>query len=72
MFNTLSGLIFMLLVLIGTVAICYYVMLKLLLPKRNHNFYILIPCDSNSEKVREYACEMRVKLNFLAMKKTVK
>ena len=64
MFNTLSGLIFMFLVLIGTVAICYYIMLKLLLPKRKQTFYVFIPCNRNSQKVREYACEMRVKLNL--------
>jgi len=72
MLDTLSGLIFMMLVLIGTVAICYYIMLKLLLPKRKHDYYVFIPCNRSSQKVREYACEMRVKLNFMGDEKNSK
>lgn len=65
MFSAFTGTLFTLLILIGTVAICYCFMLKLLLPKQKRDYYIILPCDKDTKKVREKAYGMRLKLNLL-------
>lgn len=65
MLSALVGTVFTLLILLGTVAICYAFMIKLLLPKQDRDYYIIIPCDENTRKVRERAYGMRIKLNLL-------
>lgn len=65
MFSAFVGTVFVGLILLGTVAICYYFMLKLLLPKQDRDFYILLPCDSKTEDIRKKAYGMRIKLNLL-------
>ena len=57
--------VFVFLILLGTVAICYIIMLKLLLPKSDKNYYIVVPCDKNSTNVREKAYSTRLKLSLL-------
>lgn len=56
--------VFMCLIIFGTVAFCYAIMLKLLLPKCNESYYIFIPCDSTSKNVRQKAYGMRLKVNL--------
>lgn len=64
MFNAFIGSVFVGLILLGTVAICYVIMLKLLLPKSDRDYYIFLPCDSNTVGVRKKAYGMRIKLNL--------
>lgn len=65
MFNALIGSVFVGLILLGTVAICYIIMLKLLLPKSERDFYVFIPCDKHTVGVRKKAYGMRMKLNLI-------
>ncbi len=57
--------VFMFLILVGTVAICYVIMLKLLLPKCDGNYYVIMPCNKDTLDVRKKAYGMRIKLNLL-------
>lgn len=65
MFDALVGTVFMFLTIIGTVAICYVVMLKLLIPNMDGTYYIILPCNQNSKNVRKKAYGTRIKLNLL-------
>ncbi len=65
MFDAFIWSVFVFLILLGTVAICYIIMLKLLLPKGNANYYILIPCDENTVNVRNKAYSTRLKISLL-------
>lgn len=65
MLDALIGSVFVSLILIGTVAICYLIMLKLLLPKTNTDYYIFLPQNKNSVGVRRLAYGTRIKLNLL-------
>ncbi len=62
MFDSLIWFIFMLLVLIGTVAICYAIMLKLLLPRNNDDIFIVLPCGKNTYNVRKKAYGLKMKI----------
>ena len=65
MLDSIIWSIFVFLILIGTVAICYLIMLKLLLPKKKSLFYVVIPCDESTDDVRKKAYGMRIKLNII-------
>lgn len=65
MFDSVIWSVFVALILLGTVAICYMIMLKLLLPKTDNAYYVIIPCDKSSKDVRKRAYGMRIKLNFI-------
>ncbi len=65
MLDAFSGFIFLTLILIGTVAICYAVMLKLLMPKNKEDYYIIIPQNSASKNARKLAYGTRFKFNLL-------
>lgn len=65
MLEALAGSVFVGLILAGTVAICYGIMLKLLLPKLNRNFYIFVPCDKDSRNIRSRIYGLRLKLNLM-------
>lgn len=66
MVDALAGTVFVCLILLGTVAFCYIIMLKLLIPKTDGDYYILIPCDKNTKDVRKKAYGMRLKLNLFS------
>lgn len=65
MFDAFIWSVFVFLILLGTVAICYIIMLKLLLPKSDGYYYIFIPCNKDTTKIREKAYATRLKLNLL-------
>ena len=65
MIDSIIWSVFVLLVLVGTVAICYMIMLKLLLTKIDKPYYIIIPCDENSVNVRKIAYGMKIRMNFI-------
>lgn len=65
MLDALVWSVFVALILIGTVAICYLIMLKLLLPKTKTDYYIFLPQDKNAVGVRQLAYGTRIKLNLL-------
>lgn len=65
MLDAFIGSIFVGLILIGTVAICYLIMLKLLLPKSKTDYYIFLPQNKESVNVRQLAYGTRIKLNLL-------
>lgn len=64
MFSAFIGSIFVGLILLGTVAICYVIMLKLLLPRTDREYYIFLPCDEKTVNIRKKAYGMRIKLNL--------
>ena len=65
MFDAFIGTVFMFLTLLGTVAICYLVMLKLLIPEMSGTYYIILPCNHSTKNVRKKAYGTRLKLNLL-------
>ena len=65
MFDSIIWFVFVVLILLGTVAICYLIMLKLLLSKMYNAYYVILPCNENSKDVRKKAYGMRIKLNFI-------
>ena len=65
MFDAFVWSVFVFLILLGTVAFCYIIMLKLLLQKSDRNYYIFIPCNQNTTKIREKAYSTRLKLSLL-------
>ena len=65
MLNAFAGSVLLFLTLLGTVAICYVIMLKLLIPKSDSVYYIVIPCNQNTINVRKKAYGTRLKLNLL-------
>ena len=65
MLESIIWSVFVLLILLGTVAFCYMIMLKLLIPKQRDDFYVIIPCDKSSTQVRNKAYGMRMRLSIL-------
>lgn len=64
MLESIIWSVFVLLILTGTVAICYVIMLKLLVPKTKDDYFVVIPCNKSSENVRKSAYGMRMRLNI--------
>lgn len=65
MLNAFVGSVFVGLILLGTVAICCLIMLKLLLPRTDSDYYIIIPCDKDTVGVRKQAYAFRIKHNLM-------
>lgn len=65
MFDAFVWSVFVFLILLGTVAICYIIMLKLLLPKSDEEYYIFIPCNENTVDIHNKAYSTRLKLSLL-------
>lgn len=72
MIDSIIWSVFVALILFGTVAFCYMIMLKLLLPKIDNPYYIVIPCDEKSVNVRKKAYGMKLKFNFMNEEMTSK
>ncbi len=64
MFDAFIWSIFMALILLGTVAFCYIIMLKLLLPKCKEEYYIFLPYNEQSVGVRNKVYSVRFKQNL--------
>lgn len=64
MLDSVIWSIFVVLILFGTVAFCYMIMLKLLVPSCKDDYYVIIPCDDTSTQVRKKAYGMRMRLNI--------
>ncbi len=65
MFDAFIWSVFVFLILLGSVAFCYIIMLKLLLRKSDEKYYIFIPCNKDTTKIREKAYSTRLKLSLL-------
>ena len=65
MLDSIIWSVFVLLILFGTVAFCYMIMLKLLIPKCDEDYYVIIPCDNSSNDIRKKAYGMRMRLNIV-------
>ena len=65
MLDSIIWSIFVVLILFGTVAFCYVIMLKLLVPKQKEDYYVIIPCNKSSTQIRKKAYGMRMRLNIL-------
>ncbi len=72
MTNAIIMSVFMCLILFGTVAFCYVLMLKLLLPKNRDAYYVFIHCDKNSSDVRKRVYGTRLKFNLIGDEKCCK
>lgn len=57
--------VFVALILLGTVAICYIIMLKLLMSKSNEDYYIVLPCNEKSTDIRKKAYGIRLKNHIM-------
>ena len=65
MLDSIIWSVFVLLILVGTVAFCYMIMLKLLIPKCDEDYYVIIPCYKTSVDIRKKAYGMRMRLNIV-------
>lgn len=65
MFEALLWSFFLCSTLMGIVAFCYMIMLKLLIPKNNKDFFVFLPCDLTTCNVRKKAYSLRLKLNLI-------
>ena len=65
MFEALLGSVLLCITLLGIVAFCYTIMLKLLIHKSQKDFYVFLPCDITSCNVRKTAYALRMKLNLM-------
>ena len=65
MFEAVIGSVLLCITLIGIVAFCYSIMLKLLISKSQKDFYVFLPCDANSSGVRKIAYALRLKLSII-------
>lgn len=65
MFEALIGSFFLCSTLLGIVAFCYIIMLKLLIPKSKKDFFVFLPCNITSCDVRKRAYALRMKLNLM-------
>ena len=63
-FDAFVWSIFMVLILLGTVAFCYIIMLKLLLPKCKGEYFVLLPYNEKSVNIRNTVYGTRLKLNL--------
>ncbi len=65
MHDSIIWSVFVMLILFGTVAFCYMIMLKLLIQPHKEDYYVIIPCNSSSNDVRKKAYGMRMRLNIV-------
>ncbi len=65
MLETFFGAVFVGLVLFGLVALCYCIMLKVMLPKKKYGYYIVIPAKRCDSDVTAAAYAARMKMNFI-------
>ena len=65
MFEVLLWSFFLCSTLVGIVAFCYMIMLKLLIPKSKKDFFVFLPCDITTCDVRKRAYALRLKLNLM-------
>lgn len=64
MLDSIIWSVFVVLILFGTVAFCYMIMLKLLVPKHKEDYYVIIPCVKSSTEIRKKAYGMRMRMNI--------
>ena len=64
MLDSIIWSVFVLLILFGTVAFCYMIMLKLLVPKQKEDYYVIIPCNKSSTQIRKKAYGLRMRLSI--------
>ena len=65
MLETFFGAVFVGLVLFGLLALCYFIMLKMCLPKKKYPYYIVIPAKRCDSDVTAAAYAARMKMNCL-------
>lgn len=65
MLETFFSALFLGLVLFGLLTICYCIMLKVMMPKKKHPYYIVIPAKRCDSDVTAAAYAMRMKLNLI-------
>lgn len=65
MLEALIGSFFLCSTLLGIVAFCYIIMLKLLISKSKKDFFVFLPCNITSCDVRKRAYALRMKLNLM-------
>ncbi len=65
MLDSIIWSVFVMLILFGTVAFCYIIMLKLLVSPHKEDYYVIMPCNNSSVDIRKKAYGMRMRLNIL-------
>ncbi|MBQ5994589.1 MAG: hypothetical protein IJL63_01880 [Clostridia bacterium] len=65
MLRVFFAVVFLCLVLFGTLALSYAVMLKSLVPKKRYDYYIIIPSKQCGEKLASAAYQAKMKIDLL-------
>lgn len=65
MLETFFSALFLGLVLFGLLTLCYCIMLKVMMPKKKHGYYIVIPAKRCDSDVTAAAYAARMKLHLI-------
>lgn len=65
MLKAFFGAVFVALVLLGTLALCYGIMLKSLVPKERYEYYIVIPSDTCEKELSQAVYSAKTKINLM-------
>lgn len=65
MLKAFFGAVFVALVLLGTLALSYGILLKSLVPKRRYDYYIVIPSDNCEKELSAAVYSAKTKINLM-------
>ncbi|MBE6828095.1 MAG: hypothetical protein E7514_05720 [Ruminococcaceae bacterium] len=65
MLRVFFGIVFLCLILFGTLMLSYWIMLKSLTPKRKYEYYIIIPSGSCTSELTKAVYEAKLKIDLL-------
>ena len=65
MLRVFFGIVFLCLVLFGTIALSYAIMLKSLMPKNRYDYYVVIPSKQCGEQLAVAAYGAKMKIDLL-------
>lgn len=65
MLKAFFGALFVGLVLLGTLSVCYAVMIKSLAPKRRYDYYIVIPSDNCEKELSAAVYAAKTKIDLM-------
>ena len=65
MLKAFFGAVFVALVLLGTLTLCYAIMLKALVPKKRYDYYVVIESDSCEKELSAAVYAAKTKINLL-------
>ena len=72
MLQTITGFLFVMLIMIGTVALCYGALISMIMPKNLDIHFVLMPFNEKSVNIRKKVYGLRMKLNITGEADTAK